>query len=233
MARDIEEMTFEDLSSAYRIEMKSQTLGDLRKDLYAALARLQEGIQRSYEAEYSKDPDSIMCEGMNERRKKANSLVQKVVDLRMEKVAVMAIRASMGANNVLDKLTAEEREYYNIVAEVSKKHRSPILKGRGKKDYVIPDISSGGAAVPAPDMPPARGEIGVVERGEVIVEQPQRYPDAQDDDTVVIRILEDLPKIAGPDCDYDLRKEDVVRMPAEMANVLIKHDKAVMLSVTL
>ena len=57
MAHENDPMKFEDLSSAYRIEMGSPSLGDARKDLYLALAGLQEISQKEYEAEYSKDPD--------------------------------------------------------------------------------------------------------------------------------------------------------------------------------
>jgi len=244
MAQENEPMKFEDLSSAYRIEMGSPSLGELRKDLYHALAALQENSQREYEAEYSKDPDSIMCEGMNERRKKVNILVQKVIDLRMEKVAMMALRAAMGANNILDKLTAEERDYYNRVTEDSKKHRNAILRDRSRKNYVIPEIAPAvpekksrtpPAAVPA--EVPATAAAAVPEmtehEGEILIEHPHAdIVEAPRDDLVTIRILEDLPKIAGPDCDYELKKENVVRMPAALANALINHEKAVRLNVT-
>jgi DNA replication factor GINS len=230
MAQDIDPMTFEDLSSAYRVEMRSQILADARKDLYSALAGLQESVQKEYEAEYSKDPDSLMCEGMNERRKKVNNLVQKVIDLRMEKIAMMALRASMGAVNIIDKLTAEEREYYSSIADGSKKHRNLVLRSRSRRNYVIPNISPvaadddakapAAAVIPGADLE----ESGPTER-------PDRTEGPQDE-LITIRILEDLPKIAGPDCDYDLRKENVVRMPATLANALINHEKAVKLNVT-
>jgi DNA replication factor GINS len=243
MAQELDPMTFEDLSSAYRVEMKSQVLADARRDLYPALIKLQESLQRDYEAEYSKDPDSIMCEGMNERRKKVNNLVQKVIDLRMEKIVMMALRASMGANNVLDKLTQEERDYYNGIVEGSKKHRSLVLRDRSRRNYGIPDISSGNAVGKSADGPavevfprsPVAGpaDAAVVNNeGEEIIERPRKDDDERRETLVVIRILEDLPRIAGPDCDYDLKKEDIVRMPATLANALINHEKAVLLDVT-
>ena len=176
---------------------------------------------------------------MNERRKKVNILVQKVIDLRMEKVAMMALRASMGANNILDKLTAEEREYYNRVAEDSKKHRNAVLRDRSRKNYVIPEIAPAAAdkepkipiGVPA-DIPAAVPEMAEHE-GEIFVEHPHSdIVEEPREELVTIRILEDLPKIAGPDCDYELKKENIVRMPATLANALINHEKAVKLNVT-
>jgi len=247
MAQENDQMTFDELTSAYRVELKSQLLGDVRKDLYPALTKLQESAQKCYEDEYSKDPDSITCEGMNERRKKVNNLVQKVIDLRMEKVAMMALRASMGANNLLDKLTQEERTYYDSVAEDSKKHRNTVLKDKGKKSYVIPDIAPAvpekrskaeapaNMSLPAPvEAPPetAAASIGIDPEGEELIERPRAEIEETRGELITIRILEDLPRIAGPDCDYDLRKENVVRMPAALANALINHEKAVRLNVT-
>ena len=233
MAQDLEQMTFEDLSSAYRVEMKSQILAEVRKDLYPTLAKLQDVTQKNYEAEYSKNPDSITCEGMNERRKKVNNLIQKVVDLRMEKVMMMALRASMGANNPIDRLTPEEREYYDRVADSAKKYRNAVLRDRTKRNYVIPDIAP--AADEKPPVAAVQNAAPVAEimenEGVELIERP-RTDDEERPDLLVIRILEDLPNIAGPDCDYNLKKEDIVRMPAALANVLINHEKAVLLNVT-
>ena len=229
VAQESDPLTFEDLSSVYRVEMKAQTLAETRRDLYPALVRLQNDVQKEYESEYSKDPDSIMCEGINERRKKVNRLVQQIIDLRMEKVAMMALRTSMGANNPIDKLTQEEREYYNVLTEISKKHRG-ALGGRLKKDYTIPDIAgtAGGRSEETDTARPVRAHTG-----EENIEHPSGKADGEcREEMIVIRILEDLPKIAGPDCDYDLRKEDVVRMPATLANALVNHSKAVVLNIT-
>jgi DNA replication factor GINS len=230
-------MTYEDLSAAYRAEMKSATLTDVRKDLYQALVQLQECIRKEYEDEYTKDPDSIMCEGKNERRKKAVSYVQKVIDLRMEKIAKMALRTSMGADNALDKLTKEERGYYDSVVDGSKRLRAMIHKD-AKRNYVIPDISSESTgtkhdsvvadAAPVNDVPK---EPDTENEGEELIESPHK-DDEPHEDRIMVRILEDLPTIAGPDRDYDLKREEVLWMPAALAKALINHDKAVISDVT-
>ena len=263
MALDVDPMSFEDLLSVYRTEMKTQGLTDVRKDLYPELTKLQERVRNEYEAEYSKDPDSIMCEGINERRKKILIYVQKVVDLRMEKVVIMALRASAGASNVLEKLTHEEKEFYELMTNESKKYRTKMLKGR-KSNYVIPDISPGDVkeeraeeiirtnvpetsaevltddiAVPGDDLvvsediaADAVKDIGIVSEGEVLIEHPPHVPEEPREDLLLIKMVEDVGKIAGPDCDYDLKKESVISMPATLANALIKREKAILLNVT-
>jgi len=47
------------------------------------------------------------------------------------------------------------------------------------------------------------------------------------DESVVLRILEDLPPFVGPDRDYELHKEDIVTLPKAMAAILINSQKAV------
>jgi len=278
---DPDQMTFDDLSAVYRAEMRSQMLSDVRKDLYPSLMRLQDSIRKDYETALSKDPDSILCEGLNERRKKAAFFIHQVVDLRMSKITKMALRAGDTAN-VIDKLTIEEREYYNDIVAGSKRLRSNAIKDA--KRYVIPDISSNveekkvtedvpknvrtaeedipsdiSSSAPAAVTASAVADVDDVPKdipvndpfddisGD-ISDDPESMPrDVFDDvpedaevieeaeeheDMVVIRILEDLPKIPGPDRDYILKKEDIVRMPAAFADTLIKHEKAVLLNVT-
>jgi len=237
---ELDPMTFDDLSALYRAEMTSPMLSNARKDLYPALMRLHEDTRKDYESEYSKDPDSIMCEGMNERRKKVISYIQKVIDLRMEKVARMALRASMGAAIVTDKITANEKEYYDCVVDCSKKMRTTVLKDA--KRFVIPNISSGemGAerieeAVVIEERAQEEGssiDPGIENTGEELIERPRIEDDEPQEERLMIRILKDLPRIAGPDCDYDLRKEEVVWMPAALAQALINHEKAVLMNVT-
>jgi len=142
----------------------------------------------------------------------------------------------MGAPAVLDKLTPEEREYYSHIATLSEKHRSLILKDAKNRRYVIPDISSAGtvaAAVPEITEIPNDEPLPEDTAGDLIVGAAATDIEAQsaadDDDFVVIRILEDLLPFASPDPDfnYDLKKEDVVRMPSTLASALINNEKAV------
>ncbi|MCL2786249.1 MAG: hypothetical protein FWD81_03385 [Methanomassiliicoccaceae archaeon] len=234
-----EQMAFDELSAIYRTEMRSQMLSDVRRDLYSALKQLQESVRKEYEAELSKDPDSIMCEGLSERRKKVAFTAQKVIGLRMEKIAKMALRASMGADNAVDKLTPEEREYYESVASASGKLRGTAKDAKkGAKQDLLPDDGMR-ARIVADDvisyvqedvMNDIPDDVVVAEEGEEIIERPRRDTEPKEE-MVVIRILEDIPRFAGPDRDYVLKKEDITRMPTAFAGALIKHEKAVVLDI--
>ena len=61
---------------------------------------------------------------------------------------------------------------------------------------------------------------------EPVAPAPVKAPEPEPARCVPIRILEDLPPFAGPRWDYVLKKEDVVVMPTELAQALVRSEKA-------
>jgi DNA replication factor GINS len=265
-------MSYDDLSVAYRIEKKASTLAPIRKDFYPAVSTLLMSLKTEYDKQLSSDPDSLVCEGANQRRKKANRLSMEVVETRMRKICEMALRGAMGAQNLVDMLTPEEKKYYNDILDISRKQENILKHLSGNRRYETPDISPSAEEppkaasvsakaedlrnIPAEDsddmpMPDEDGEQlpdddstvqTATEQAETVPEAigiTSKIPDipATDailadtidgiyDDTMIIRVLEDLPPFSGPDRDYSLSKEDIVRMPKMMAQVLIDREKA-------
>jgi len=241
-------LSFEDLSSAYRIEKKTATLSAVRKDLYPAMAALLIGLRLEYEKQLSIDSESLFCEGANQRRKRANDLSREITEIRMAKICSLALLGARGGQNVLDNLTSEEKEYYNSILEYSRRHVNIVERLSGKKKFETPPIdpepvSKGDVVVDK--IPPRKKEPEVpaemppyVPDDEYDMEEPEPMPEEDvpspavdaEDDMIVIRILEDLPAFSGPDRNYELTKEDIVRMPKIMAEALINREKAVPLN---
>lgn len=245
MAQEREPLTIDDLASIYRVEIKSKSLSEIRKDFYPAVASLSETVQKEYETELQKDSSSIFSEGINERRKKILLHSRNIVDLRMEKITKLALLGSMGGDNAVDHLTQEEKEYYAAVLDMSKKHRSLIEPSKSRPKTVTLNVEPV-KAIKETKVEEEQEEIPeppiIIEEPKPIVEEVQpkieiaeeeEYAEAAiEGETVTIRILEDLPRFSGPDMDYDLKKEDIIRMPAVMANALIIREKAVKVNVT-
>ncbi len=279
MADDKELMKFDELSSIYRTEISSTSLSTIRKDFYTAVQELIEDQSKKCDILAQENPDSIVYEGAIQRKKNILMNLRKIVEKRMDKIAGMAMRGAMGANNVIDSLTPEEKEYYNAVLEASKVFWK--LSEKKRKILVSPDITK--VAEPAPakaaepviekkpvsdDIPlseipmddspeelPPQEEIAEEEEfddQEIIPEEtvqpepaaadvpapaetvPEAVPEKTsnplegipDEENIIIRILEDLPPFSGLEWDYVLRKEDIVRMPAVLAKVLINRGMA-------
>ena len=236
MTNDRDPLTVDALASIYRVESKSKALSEIRKDFYPAVAALSDSIQKEYEKELKNDSGSFIYEGINERKKRVTLHCRNIVDLRMEKITKLALLGAMGGDNSIDTFTNEEREYYVIVLDASKKLRSLVENSKKPKTVTLnvepKSAPSKPVAVPEPPIIISEPPIVVSEPTEEWV--PENLPeDPEEEESVTIRILEDLPRFSGPDKDYDLKKEDIVRMPVVMANALISREKAVKLQVTL
>jgi len=237
MLKSSDPLTFEDLGATYRTEKKSPTVSAVRRDLYPAMASLIIVLRAEYEKHLSADPDSIICEGANQRRKKAVLMSKEIVEIRMGKIALLALIGARGGQNVLDHLCPEEREYYDGILEISKKHVGTIDRLSGKRKFETPEIDpepiiekKAPEPVQVKKEPAAEPVIKEVPKPEPIAETAPEEPDEkeqEEDELMMIRILEDLPPFSGPDRNYELSKEDIVRMPKTMAMALISRDKAV------
>ena len=132
------ELTVDDLTSLHRIEMRAGTLSDVRRDLYPAMIALMDRVNKEYEKNNSADPLSRITEGSNTRRMKVATMMRRVTELRMNKVASLALRNSMGAMNPVEQLPPEEREYYDKVLNASVDLWNVVNR---KKTVTIPDIA--------------------------------------------------------------------------------------------
>lgn len=272
-----EPMTFDELSELYRVEMKSSSITQVRGDLFRAMAELLTKLRIEFDKQMSIDPESVMCEGANQRRKKAERLVKDIMHIRTQKICQMAIRGALGAENQLDVLTTEERDYYTSLQDLSKRHLSEIDRLRGRRNTVathideVPTPRTVPEQIPEPvpekatetihveepvvketemppitdeemfdDFPPEESfdEIPDEPPMDMIPEEPVQEPevvkeprsetetDGTDLESVIIRVLEDLPPFVGPDRDYELTSEDIVTMPRVMAEALVNVGKA-------
>ncbi len=128
-------MRFEDLTVVYREEKTKGLLSEVRLDLYPSMTALMTSLKSEYDRLLSEDPDSIMCEGANQRRHNAGRLVRDIVSMRMNKISCMALRAACGAQTVIDILTSEERAFYNSVLEAGKNHMGSVNRVTGQVRY--------------------------------------------------------------------------------------------------
>lgn len=126
---------FEELAAIYRVEGSSPSLSAVRKDLYPSIAKLMKSLNAEYSKQLSIDPDSLICEGINQRRGNVRKMFRVIIENRIRKICSLALIGAMGANNVIDHLTPEEKEYYNDVLSSSKRLASVLTHLTGEKKY--------------------------------------------------------------------------------------------------
>lgn len=150
MGSSFDDMTIDELSEIYRVEKKSRGLSTVRPDLFEAMAKLEKKLRKEYDEQLMKNPDDILVEGTNLRRKRCKQLTRDIIDLRMHKIVQLALRAAMGGHNTLDAMTVEEREYYETVLSYSKSHIAILDRLSGNVRYSSPDITEVGKPKPIP-----------------------------------------------------------------------------------
>ena len=269
MAKDDGKMTYDSLSKIYREEMNSTALTVIRKDFYVAAQELLTELTKECDRLTRENPDSASYEMVSGKKRKIQNRFKQIVDLRISKIATMAVLGAKGSSNVIDELTAEEKDYYLKVEELSKNFLK--LSSVKKKEYISRDITEMPepivsepvevekapeapvtesmsvediplSEIPVDDtpdeepVPPAEIPEEETEDEEIPAEVPAEIPvpepvpatdELGEDEMVVVRILEDMEPFSGmDDLIYNLKKEDIVRLPSMFARVLISRGKA-------
>ncbi len=212
MSPAIDPMTFEELSELYRVEMKGNSLTTVRRDLFRAMANLLTSLRQDYDKHMSIDPDSVMAEGADQRRKKGNQLCKQIVEVRARKIAIMAVRGASGSVNDLSCLTEEEREYYQAMHDLTKRQLSEVDRLRGKKVTVDTHIDEIPPKVPVdvlepepippviapmpPDMPQDDGFDDIPDPEDMFAEEQFDEP-FQPVDTTPVVIEAPVPNVEG------------------------------------
>lgn len=239
MARTDDEISYEDISEIRRKEENSTLLSQIRPDFYKASDAL---IRRNIAARNKiliENPD--MYDGISGRYRNTAAMLERVIFLRTNKIWHNALRdAATGSPAMPDNLTEEEKTLYTSLYTIAK---AQFVSVNGSRTLFTTTIES----VPVPKdvqvtetpiddgteefFPPPEEEVPVEVAPEVKKEE--IIPPMEDvilkDEEVLVRVLDDIPTFSGPERDYTLKKEDVVRLPSMMASALINRQKAVLI----
>lgn len=174
-------MSFNELGELFRMEHKSKVLTEVNGDLYQNIAELLRYLKKRYEQQLSADPENPKTDRANQERILGTQRAKAIVDMRMDKICRMALRGAMGSMNPMDKLTREEKEYYEAILKHSLAHRKIVDRLSGNIRYrntaIVPE--------PAEDASPSFHvpEVDDVQaEEEPAVAVPRTLPDAIPDD---------------------------------------------------
>lgn len=241
MGPPYEPLTFRDVTEVYRRERRSKEITEIRRDFYQAVRSFLDELRKDNEQEMCEDPFSLKALSISDTMKKARSKVVQILEMRSEKILLMALRASSGSKVETDRLTREEVGIYQDTLEILSSSRSKLLPDKVRP--VLPpdstpmpeeEVPEEHPIVPNPeevaskDVPVAEPEGSITQAS--ILDEGQTPPPLEElsfEDHLLIRVLEDIPPFAGPESDYILSKEDVVMLPSVIARALVSRGKAV------
>jgi DNA replication initiation complex subunit (GINS family) len=206
------EMTYEELMSVHRQESKQTSLVKVSPDFYQRTASYLDALNQRI---CDKRTDTTEISGMlHNQLKTAKEKSSEIYEARMRKIALMAMTAAFGSEPRMDNATPEENEAFASLKS--------FFVGHCKKTMSV----ECGAVEATKEIPPAQPKDT---QPATIQEQPAAEPQLEQakSEIILVRILEDLPAFAGTDKNYRLAKEDVISLPRSIADILLKHNKAI------
>jgi len=211
------EMTYEELMSVHRQEYKQTSLVKVSSDFYKRTASYLDALSQRIS---ENRPDSTEMAGMlHNQLKTAKEKSTEIYEARMRKIALMAMTSAFGSEARLDNATPEENEAFSSLkgffTEHCKKTMSVACEATEEPMAAAPQAAREPEEAPAAEAKePAKAPL-------------QDEKAAAKNEIILVRVLEDLPAFAGMEKNYRLSKEDIISLPRNIADILVKNKKAV------
>lgn len=207
------EITYEELMSIHRQESGSKFLSKISPDFYRRVVDYLDALRERCGSEDRSDSD---ISGMLlNQLKRAQDRSSEIYELRMRKIALMAMNSAFGGEPRLENMAKDEEVAFKQLKDFFVDHHDRTLTPRC------------GVKIEEDYLKPAEQEQQIPEIPQVEEETTPEAGNPEGDDTVIVRILENLPAFAGTERNYQLKKEDVISLPRNIAEILLRHNKAV------
>lgn len=180
-------------------------LAKLPHNFYALTSSYLAELRRSYESELRENPSDRKGELARQTYQRASGLSRDIVEGRMAKLVGSAMHASVGGPRDLPNLLPEERELFDRLVTTLAVHRHAVAP------YLDPTHPAARAEAPSaaeplsPAPPPPSA----------------RKPAGSSAPLVYVRIVKDGRPITIGSETIELRREDVLSLPGDAAQLLI------------
>ena len=163
------------------------------------------------------NPKTMM---LQDQVKKVEKRLKHIYEIRERKIALAALD-SMGGSKAPENMTRKDKELYELLIATLKSFRDGIEP---------PAIPERPTPAPRTDMKPVPSvEIKPAPEPEIaeqaLIAEPPTPQESNTDDSIIVHVLEDIPNFVGVDHTYDLRKDDMVTLPSQFANLLSSKGK--------
>jgi DNA replication initiation complex subunit (GINS family) len=192
-----------------RAEGSAHGLSKIPADFYHQTRAYLSDLKSTFETELRENPSGRKGELARQTHQRAVQTARDIVEARMMKILTAALQASLGGSRDLPNALPEERALHESILGYLRQHRSdvaPYLEPAGPVP-APPKRASSTAARAAPSEPaPSRTTAGNAPGG----------PDIQ-----IVRVLKDTPKVVLGSETIELRHDDVLSLPSDVARLLL------------
>ncbi|MFO7618610.1 MAG: hypothetical protein R6W91_03010 [Thermoplasmata archaeon] len=203
-----DEIGFSEISDVHRNERRSKVLTKLPPHFHERAAYHLQTLREEHctAIQVPGNPNAMM---LWDQVSKVDKRLKMIYELRERKITLAALDRMVGATPP-DNMTKVEKELYDRLVETL----SLFRKGEdavAKTECVPSPVSSS-----LPKLEPEKPLQSSID----IMEPSPEEPVVEAEETKVVHVLEDIPGFAGLSTDYDLRKDDMVTLPSQFAQLL-------------
>jgi DNA replication factor GINS len=200
----IEEINYRTLRKIQQMEKNSSILTDLDNDFYKNLEKYLLDLNNRLESELDEHKKKLL----NEEIENTKKIITSIYEQREKKILLTAISKARGGKPDLKSMVSVERDFFDSILKLIDTFRSKILEN--KKTMVICKINS--------DIVnnEIKKENKIINNNEIkILKNRNLNP--------IIRVIKDIPNFVGTDeKKYTLKKNDIVSLPEDMKEMLLK-----------
>lgn len=204
---------FERITQIYREESGKKQMVELEPDFYDAANEYLRRLETETAKASKENATAPKTQFLQDELRKARKRLEQIYQYRERKIALLAQSKVSGVEGELKGVTVQEQILFEkLVAALGDSRRLVF----GGAQEVGPHV----------EAPPAEEKAHEPEAVVQLPKQTASPPATAQRKTVTVYVMEDVPPFAGIDVTYRLMKEDVVSMPEEYANVLVKRGVA-------
>ena len=203
-----EEISYKTLRKIQELEKNSPVLTELKPNFYVELNKYLKNLDTQLESESSQQKQALFKEELSNIEKIATNIYEQ----REKKIVLAAITKVRGGNPDISKMIDIEKDLYDSVLNLMLNSRKEFLKEK-LKEPVEPKVSK------------KNEEKTINEKKQ---EPPEEVSNLEEDNrNPIVRITDNIPEFIGTDeKKYNLRNNDVLSMPEDMSEMLVKRGVA-------
>ena len=248
-----DEFKISDLREALLHERNSKQLAEIRPVFYRLLRDYLNELEK--EIEEVGFPSDSRSKALHREFNKAKNYAEDLFSRRAQKVALAAVHHVSGSKKVdTDSMTIREEKFYNDMIDLLEEMEDELFFGGYKREVESEKEKvdkKEEASEPSQKEPVKEPEEESIDKEKSIdkkkkepdkTEVPEKVPEPSSEEIspvdetegstcekpteILIHVTEKIPPFVDMDATYDLKKEDVVTLREDIANVLIKRGKA-------
>jgi DNA replication initiation complex subunit (GINS family) len=192
-----DEINYKTLRRIQEMEKKSPSLTRIEPNFYNDLSKYLENLDDRLGKELSPQKQMLLKVEIRD----TNKIVTSIYEMREKKILLATISKARGGNPTLKNLVDVEKDLFESTLELMTQMRKQVLEKKSK---------------------------GSTEKEKTVESKKEdEKNEGQENSKPVVRVTKSIPKFIGTDIkEYNLRGGDVLSLPADMRDMLLKRGVA-------